>query len=349
MDETLANTLRAVEEHGTITAAARALGVPRTTIRDRLERAKLEASKPPAPAKQTREPLANYDEALLQLHNTIGVARDRYKGPAVARKASNRIRVCAAGDFHVPFHDRDAIAELVTCEAGNTDVLVVGGDFGDAYAASVFTKHDSVPFKVELAETKAAMDVLSESFPKIEYLRGSNHMDRVEKRLRERLDPELVDAILYMTGGELSPDLALMKQYPNVNVACWETPKGERVPWLMVVGDVAFTHAEKYSITPGFATRKIEEWLSDFASTLGLPEIRAVVQFHTHAMSLIPWRSDKVLVEPGCMCVTHGYQLGSKIAGRPQRVGYVTMELEDGRVDFNSIRLKWLNRGEAVA
>ncbi len=148
-----------------------------------------------------------------------------------------------------------------------------------------------------------------------------------------------------MTGGDLSPDLAMVKQYPNVQVDCWVTPQGQRVPWLMVVGDVAFCHAEKYSVTPGFALRKIEEWLTDFGGSLGLPPIRAVCQFHTHSMGFLPWKSDKVLIEPGAMCLTQGYQLGSKIGGRPQRIGYVTMELENGCVDVNSIRLRWIKRG----
>lgn len=337
--------LKLLGEHdGNIRHAAKASGEPYETFRHRVNDAKARLKD-----ETIREPLASYDEAWTQLSRAIGVAKDRYNGPAKTKKAGKRIRVCAAGDFHVPFHDREAVAELIAREAGHTDVLVIGGDFGDAYAASTFAKYESVPFQEELAETKACLDVLSEAFPKIEYLRGSNHMDRVEKRLRERLDPQLIDAILYMTGGELSPDLALVKRYKNIAINCWETPQQQKVPWLMVIGDVAFSHAEKYSVTPGFALRKVEEWLDDFNGALGLPPIRAVVQFHTHAMAMLPWRADKVLIEPGCLCLTHGYQLGSRIAGRPQRVGYVTFEMEDGRIDFDSIKLRWLNRSQVSA
>ena len=312
--------LDAVAQHGTISKAAKALGVHRATLQSRywtaermLAAGKLEPPPEPPPQTAIRAPLATYDEAWVQMSRAIGVAKDRYSGPPPVRKPGSRIKVTAAGDFHIPFHDQSAVAELVAREAADTDVLVIGGDFGDAHNASTFTKYEDVPFARELAETKAVGDVLSESFQRIEYLKGSNHMDRIEKRMRENLDPDLVDAILFMTGGEVSPDVVLMKRYPNVNIACWETPQGHKVPWLMVIGDVAFTHAEKYSITPGAATRKVEEWLSDFSGALGLPTIRAVVQFHTHALSLIPWRADKVLLEPGCMCETHGYQLKSKI------------------------------------
>jgi hypothetical protein len=338
----------AVAKYGSITAASHALGIPRGTLNSRIHAASLI---PPEPGPdQIKAPLTSFEDAWQQMQRALGVVKNRYKGPPKAKKAGKRLRITAAGDFHVPFHDRDAVAELVAREADTTDLLVIGGDFGDAQSASVFTKYDNVPFKEELAETKVCLETLSEHFRQIKYLRGSNHMDRFEKRIRERLDPDLVDAILYMSGGELSPDLALVKHYDNITIDCWTTPDGQRVPWLMVVGDVAFSHAEKYSRVPGSAMRTVEEWLTDFSGTLGLPEIRAVVQFHTHAMALLPWRSDKVLIEPGCMCHTHGYQLRSKIGGRPQRVGYVTMELENGRVDFDSIRLRWLNRpSERVA
>ncbi len=346
-------TLDALRKHGSQHKAAHALKISRATFVSRLHRAQQwQAEGSPLPERMIPsvaplEPLTSFEEAWARLSKAIGMARDRYKGPPSSKAAGNRIRLVGAGDFHVPFHNRYAVAELIARESKTTDLLVLGGDFGDAAAASTFTKYEPVTFRDEMAETVTVSQALSESFRKIHYLRGSNHMDRVEKRLRERLDPELVDAILYMTGGELSPDVAMMKRYPNVTVDCWVTPSGQRVPWLMVVGDVAFSHAEKYSRVPGAALRSVDEWLTDFSGALGLPEIRAVVQFHTHAMSLLPWKADKVLVEPGCMCDVHHYQLGSRIAGRPQRLGYVVMELENGRVDFDSIKLRWLNRGEA--
>lgn len=353
-DADLRAVLAAVEEHGGVSQASRALGVPYPTLQARhraaVTRFGKPAQPPPAPVvpQAIIQPINSFDDAWKQWQKAIGMARDTFVAPE-QKQLGSRVRIVAAGDFHVPFHDRDAVAELIAREAATTDILAIGGDFGDAYAASTFVKRQVVPFKEEMAETTACMQTLAEAFPRIHYLEGSNHMDRIEKRLRERLDPQLVDAVLYMTGGELSPDVAMAKRYPNVKVDCWVTPKGDKVPWLMVIGDVAFSHAEKYSRVPGAAIRSVEEWLDDFSAALGLPEIRAVVQFHTHAMALLPWRSDKVLIEPGCLCEMHGYQLGSKIGGRPQRVGYVSMELDHGRIDFDSIKMRWLNRTERAA
>ncbi len=299
---------------------------------------------PPAPVVPLNLP---FEESWRKWSQSIGMAKDRYKGPPSRKDGTSsgkRIRVTAAGDFHVPFQDRDAVAEMIAREADTTDVLLIGGDFGDMHAASTFTKYDFIPFREELAETTACMQALSESFKQIVYLRGSNHMDRVEKRLRESLNQDLLEAVLSMTGGELSPDLVLVKRYPNVTIGDWTTPSGSTVGWLTVIGDVAFSHAEKYSITPGAALRKVDEWLTDFAGELGLPTIRAVVQFHTHAQGLFPFKADKVLIEPGAMCTTHGYQLRSKIGGRPQRIGYTTFDIVGGRLDYESIRMRWINR-----
>src|SRR4051812_27228526 len=43
----------------------------------------------------------------------IGAARDRYTGPAKPKARTGRLKVVAAGDFHVPFHDRAALAALI--------------------------------------------------------------------------------------------------------------------------------------------------------------------------------------------------------------------------------------------
>ena len=337
--ETLKAAWKLYREVGTVTGAAKAAGISCATMQHRIRaaRARMDEIEPKPPASEK-----HFEAAWQEWLTHIGAAKDRYKGPARARARGQRTRLVAAGDFHVPFHDQEAVAALIAKEAKQTDVLLIGGDFGDAYAASVYTKYQSVAFEYEHAQKTVVLQALSEAFPEIIWLKGSNHSDRYEKRLREHLSRDLLSAVMEMTGGILNPELALAKRYPNVTVQCWKTPEGHEVPWLAVYGDVAFSHAEKYSRVPLAALRAVEEWLDDFSGHLGLPEIKAVMQFHTHTMSLAPWRSDMLLVEPGAMCLMQDYQLGSKIGGRPQRCGYVSMEFEDGQLDASSVRLHWL-------
>jgi hypothetical protein len=329
----------AVAEHGSVLQAGYALNLPRGTMENRVRRAKAagyQANRSEIPVGMPFE----RDWKVWLEH--IGAARERYAGPAKPKARSGRLSVVAAGDFHIPFHHPGALATLLTVEK-DADICVIGGDFGDAHAASTFTKYEHVSYEEEHAGKTLVLSQLSETFPIVKYLKGSNHTDRWEKRLRENLTKDVLDAVLSMTGGILNPDLALVKRYPNVELATWTTPTKQDVSWLTVIGDVALCHAEKYSRVPGSALRSIEEWIDDFTGTLGLPKLRAIIQFHTHAMAVLPYKSDMLLIEPGAMCKTHSYQLGARIAGRPQRLGYVRFELVDGHLDVNSVRLRWLD------
>ncbi len=344
-------TLEAIEKHGSISGAARALNVPYATMQGRARRAQgAESTGALRETDEERQAIPTglpFEREWAVWMKHVGMVKDRYAGPAKPKARSGRLRVVAAGDFHIPFHDRDALATLCEREK-DADILVIGGDFGDAHCASTFTKYEHVSYESEHAGKIAVLQTLSETFPIVKYLKGSNHTDRFEKRLRENLDKDMLDAIMSMTGGILNPDLALVKRYPNVEVSGWTTPRNQSVSWLTVVGDVAFSHAEKYSVTPGFALRKVEEWLDDQTGHLGLPPIRCVVQFHTHAAGWFPWRSNMLLVEPGCMCQVHSYQLGSRIAGRPQRLGYTVMDIVDGKVDLGSVQVRWLDAERAA-
>lgn len=345
----------AVRKYGSVDVAANNLNVPRGTLHNRYRQALVRFREADTRATNHQAATAARAEDAAALSrglpferewsvwmSEVGMLKDRYAGPARPKPKIGRLKVVAAGDFHVPFHNRGALARMIH-QDGDADLLILGGDFGDAYSASTFTKYQTVDFLEEMAGQTAVMQVLSETFPTVKYLRGSNHPDRYEKRLREQLSKDLVAAIQYMTGGILAPDLALCKRFPNVEVCDWKTPDGEDVSWLMREGDVLVSHAEKYSKVPGAALRAVDEWIDDNKGHLGMDTFRAVVQFHTHAMAILPWRSDRLLVEPGCMCNIHGYQLGSRVAGRPQRLGYVVMELVDGKLDVNSVRLRWLD------
>ena len=95
---------------------------------------------------------------------------------------------------------------------------------------------------------------------------------------------------------------------------------------------------------PGAALRSVEEWFRDQHEVLSLAPWRVLLQAHTHQASAVYWASDKLMLETGCLCTTHGYQLQPKIGGRPQRRGYVTLtQSAEGVTDLNSVRFVWLD------
>ena len=152
----------------------------------------------------------------------------------------------------------------------------------------------------------------------------------------------MIDAVMYMTGGTLCPLTALTKQFSNITIARHEVPgTTHTVDWFTTIGDAWLGHPQKFSRVPGNALRALEDWLLDVESSLGLDRFRVIVLGHTHQLALIPWRSNSMLVECGCVCRTQGYQLSPRLGGRPQKKGYVWFEQVDGITDMNSIGMHW--------
>ena len=145
----LREALTVVRQHGGIAQAAAALNMPYSTLQAR-HRAALAAANQGHIEEDDGIPVGlPYEREWAVWQQHIGMAKDRYTGPARPRATTGRLRVVAAGDFHVPFHDRDAVAELIAREGPHTDVLLLGGDFGDAHCASTFIKYQTVRFQQE--------------------------------------------------------------------------------------------------------------------------------------------------------------------------------------------------------
>lgn len=280
-----------------------------------------------------------FEREWMTFQKELGMARDRYSGPSRRAARVGRLKILVVPDLHAPFHDKTAIAAMLEREA-DADIAVLMGDIGDGYALSRFVKYERVSYEEELAAVTVLLQAFSERFPLVRVVTGNHDGPRLEKQLRDRLSPDFISAILMMTGGTLDPIQAICKRFANIE---FEPAKAGRhvAPWLTQIGDAVFCHAEKFSRVPGAALRAIEEWLSDFDQTLQLNPWRVLCQAHTHALSMIPWHADRLLVEVGCLCEVHGYQMVAKISGRPQRVGWATLEQIDGKTDINSVKLTW--------
>lgn len=296
------------------------------------------------------EPGRSFEQEWGTLLAAIGAAKDHYGGPATRAARTERTKILVIPDIHAPFHDADKFAAMLEREK-DADLAMVMGDIGDGFAVSRFVKHVNVPYVRELAAVTAILQTLSERFPAVRIIEG-NHDNRIEKKIAERCDADVLDAIRLMTGGRiegdavvgghLSPIRAIANRFPNVTFADHQV-EGHSMRWFTTIGDAIFLHAEKYSRVPTAATRSIDDWLSDFEDVLELPTWNLMIQAHTHAMSWIPWRGHKLLVECGCLAKTQGYMLTPKMGGRPQRRGYVTFEQVNGKTDLNSLHKVWLD------
>lgn len=341
--------LKLVAAHGgNVSKASKAAGVAHPTFQSQVRSARMwEQQQGHESITAGRRLAQTADECWAVLDDFIG----RSKKPPVRYsriKNAGAQRITIASDFHAPFQDPWAVAELITREGGKTDTLIVNGDIQDFYAISRFTKYENVSVESELAAVDALLGQLSAAFPDVVLVGGNHDTHRFEKQLRTLLPMEMIHVIEALTGGNFSVLRVLAKRYPNVRFADTQVSRFH-VGWYWQLGDLITAHAEKYSRVPGAALRGIDEWFTDQQDTLGLKPWRVLVQAHTHQLALFPWKADKLLVEGGCMSTTHGYQLQARIMGRPQRLGYVTLEQTRGVTDLNSVRLIWLDADRKAA
>lgn len=363
-DAQLRETYEVITETQNVAVAARKLGLNRSTMSTRWDRAKVWAIekglpvvgvglKPPdgrrTPPPTTTAPI--YDDAPSRLPSTaeeayavldafIGRARLQVQPPAY--DAGQTRRYVVASDFHAPFHSPEAVAHLIAHEGGRTDTtLVIAGDFLDLYSISSYAKHERVSLETELAGAEALLAALAGAFSDILIIEG-NHDQRLDRRLRALLPEDMIAALQYLAGGDLSVLRALCRRYSVVRFNPVSVGRFD-LKWCTQIGDVIVSHAEKYSKVPGSAMRGVEEWLSDQERAMQLGPWRVLCQAHTHQLAWIPWRADKLLIETGCMTETHGYQLSAQVRGRPQRRGYCTFTQTQGRTDMHSVRMIWLD------
>lgn len=358
-EDVLRQTYEAVCQHGTVQGAGAALGLKRTTFQNRWLEAKLwaRAQGLPIPSVGTPPPIVQVterpsvppstrlpqsaDEAWDVIDGFI--ERKRRELPQPPSYQSHRTRrYVIASDFHAPFHDAQAVGDLIAIEGNRPDTtLVIAGDLLDLYSISSYAKHERIPIEQEMAGGHALLEQLAGAFNDIVLVEG-NHDQRLDRRLRGLLPEEMVAAIQYLCGGDLSLLRMLAKRYSHVRFAPVTVGRFQ-VKWASQIGDIVISHAEKYSKVPGSAMRGVEEWLTDQHLAMGLAPWRILCQAHTHQLAWIPWRADRLLIEVGCMTETHGYQLSPHVQGRPQRRGWCSLTQVDGVTQMNSIRMHWVD------
>ncbi len=347
--EELEKTRAILKSHALLSEAARLHAVSENTLRSRKRildaydaghYIPLQARVPVGSLAALREDktITSYEQAWAEWAKYLGDAQDHYAKPP-KRPKRKRQKIAIIGDLHVPFHDRKALAAFLAREK-DADVCIINGDLQDFYSVSRFTKYEACPFEEELAQLQIVMESIASTFPRVIVVEGNHDKPRFERQLRERLPEEMVKVVEFLSGGNLSVISAVARRFPNVEMAR-NIVDVHRVGWFYQLGDLIVTHAEKYSKVPGATLRGIDEWFTDFESVVGIQPYRVVLQAHTHALGCFPWKANRLLVEGGCCCTTHGYMLTARIGGRPQRRGWVTLYQDDGVTDLNSVRMTW--------
>jgi hypothetical protein len=226
----LREALALLEKHGSVSAAARAVGMPPGTMQHRIGRARMAKELGQLDTEEDRQAIPRgmpFEREYHTFLQEIGCAKDRYAGPAKPRARTGRLKILVVPDLHAPFHDRAAVAAMLERER-DIDICVLMGDIGDSYSLSRFLKYENVPYEEELASVTLLLQTFSERFPIVRIIQGNHDGPRLEKQLLERLSKDMVTAIRSMTGGTLDPIEALCKRFPNIEYVTPQTDDADR-------------------------------------------------------------------------------------------------------------------------
>ena len=306
------------------------------TIREWIQRSGGEEFKPDVQVVKgddTETSSTTFDSAYASYKQWIGMTT------AITTPAGDSVapsKIVVAGDFHCPFHHKDAVKALIEEEAGDTDLLVINGDLLDCWGTSRFPKSKRLTDPCsEMAETQALLVLLASKFKRIKML-GGNHDARPKNYLTNLLPPDILDYI-NLTGPMVFNPLKFLAQgLGNVELVNPIKSGFAEFPFLYQIGDLVCTHAEVFSTINNKATGTVNHWIRAFAIPEGIISVtvRAICQGHSHQGGSVMGDYGVLCIEGGCMSQTQDYHGSAKIQSpRPVVRGWSVVYQNEGVTD----------------
>ncbi len=213
--------------------------------------------------------------------------------PALGRirtpKTVSASRMVICSDIHVPFHDRDLLADMLrVARRDQCDTIIIAGDLVDAAAFSRWDRETPVlDWEKEVDAANSILYEIALTFEHVHILPG-NHSYRVLKQTMGQ-----------MTWGNVMAGWEIMDVLPETS-----RPQVQDIPVLFLDTWGLVCHPDNYSRVPG-----------NVAAALAAVHQRSVFAGHEHAMSL------RLDVSGKHLCVGLGCML------RPEMVDYKTMHV----------------------
>lgn len=276
-----------------------------------------------------------YERAVDGLRRTIGEYETGIGYDPQFRKTKGMILVTS--DYHIPFHHGPTLEAILNHPA---EVLVIGGDFLDQYAASRFPRRkEGPPIEEELAQGKAILTELCRRFKKVYTIEG-NHDERSLKRIAS-IAPQLLPLVV-------APMKLLSEGLTNLERLSVEIPGGARptphhgpmvLDYLGLIEDFTIAHFENFygAEAPALAERYLAENCHLFPQDV---PGRAILHGHNHKLNLSFTPKGRMLVSTGCACDTPDYFFDQHGRFQAPVQGYVELfRGSDGKIDLSQTRL----------
>ncbi len=256
---------------------------------------------------------------------------DFYQNVTAPDKCNNNLEVIIA-DVHCPFHDKEAINEIMKVRA---DILWIVGDYWDFYSKSRYPKEKYVDFKVEFRLGFELLDKLLKKFHTINLILA-NHDSRADKYLYNKIPMEL----LPMTHCGLLQELLSLKK--RVRVRQQRVNCNRLVSHIYQADNMILTHFEKSCADETKALIEISKYLHKWKGMYNLKDYNIIMQAHNHAEANFTRGTEKLIGIP-CLIdisqVAFNYVFSGKPTGNPPVKGYVTIEKNGNIYNPESIKV----------
>lgn len=207
-------------------------------------------------------------------------------------------KVVVAGDVH----SRPLFSLTQKIVEEKPDIIVIGGDLFDASKLNSHgrSKGTSLEFKQEITECRNLIKTFLDETNAVIYILKGNHEARLERVLQEILPDEIADYISEIVDLR---NLATVGLNDEGRIKIAETINDVGVsPYWMTLGDALISHMNFTSKKPNESVMKLYDWYIKWRRVLKLPDIKCLIQCHTHKFSMSRVEGGEILLaEPGVL------------------------------------------------
>ncbi len=241
-------------------------------------------------------------------------------------------------DIHFNSHREESVAKaLAGLVEWGADILLVGGDIFDNYAASSWGKSRNASILEEYRSAREFMTLCDKLFGATLYIEG-NHDRRPSSRLMADFNVDCKDfffdpLLARVIRGDAHDGKSWVHAEPlkRSYLATFGVPEkvGRHVPaWWARVGNMVWAHAELFVRGDGGVAEKTHQRL--ITTEPSLRDLDAVMVGHVHRLNLA-YRPGVVYVEAGALCKEQDYAKNDpRLRYGSQTNGYVSFELDGG-------------------
>lgn len=289
----------------------------------------------PSVYKEALEDMSNMRERAVTEHNKVNIK--------IGNPINPNVKVVSISDLHIPFFNEYVIQKVLD-EAPDTDILVVNGDFLEAYSVSSWPKNKTIMLRHEYEMGMKLLREFARVFPKVILTKG-NHENRLTRYFSQNISNNVSflvssDLLDKMAKGYDFNDSGELEQMYNLDNVFYN--KGP-LSWQVQVGKCIFAHPTSYSKISMKTACNVAQTMAG----KGI-DFEALVIAHTHQQGSCI-RDNRLIIEQGCACIPMEYEADAKATYTGASFGYAVIYMDnDGHVDFDKSRTVYCGTGAIV-